>query len=329
VSLWLRFSDESALPCVLPKDSALQLERELDPHRPGSLLERAFRACGLRAPAHTRGAPWTQFIPWNDLRVGYLNATLWVEALSSGMSTVERTGDGGFRILPRFRVFHLRRLLRAQWRLSALLADLHADVPKELRLERSLALGLALQLVQMRLPHHSPRELAEWLANPTRAPRAAEKTLELLARIQSRRHSLSSVWSTRFQTPEDSRVPKEFPQYFWDTFQFARILREPLIARRIEGLPVFPGSGAGVLRLHSGEHPLFEVATHQALKSVPHARALFFCRGGLLSHACVLAREQKIACITGLGDALLTELKESGGEMKIRFDAGQGWIERI
>ena len=327
MSLWLRFSDESALPCVLPKDSALQLERELDPHRPGSLLEHAFRACGLRAPTRSRGVPWTQFIPWNELRVGYLNATLWVEALSSGMSTVERTEGEGFRIVPRFRVFHLPRLLHAQWRLSALLADLDADASKELRLERSLALGIALQLVQMRLPRHSPRELAGWLSDPSQAPRSAQKTLAMLARIQSRRSTLSSAWSERFQASQELRAPEEFPEHFWDSFQLAPRTPLPSGTRRFEGSPVFPGVGAGVLRFRSGELALYPTAHPGALQG--GARALFFCRGGVLSHACVLARENKIPCITGLGSALEEELQKSGGEMQIRFDAGQGWVERV
>lgn len=326
MSLWLRFTDESALPCVLPKESALRLERELDPKRAGSLLERAFRATGLRAPSNT--APWTQFIPWNDHRVGYLNATLWVETLSCGMSSVARAADGGFQILPRFRPLRLSQLLRAQWRLSTLLAELDEPVPESQRLERSLALGIALQLVQMRLPRHSPRDLAEWLADPSRAPRSAQRTLALLARIQSRRGALSSAWCERFQVSSELTAPEEFPEHFWDQFRFAPAAAPVKSgAHRFEGIPVFPGAGEGLLRLRAGELALYPAATPHALEC--GARALFFCRGGVLSHACVLVRERKTPCITGLGSGLEEELRKSGGEMRIRFDAGQGWVERI
>jgi hypothetical protein len=328
VSLWLRFSDESALPSVLPKESALRLERELDPHRVDSLLSRAFRACGLRPPSKSRGAPWTQFIPWNELRVGYLNASLWVETLSCGMSSVEREEGGSYRITPRFRVLRLPQILRVQWRLSALLAELDAPVPLERRLERSLTLGIALQLVQMRLPPHSPRMLAEWLAVPAQAPRAARKTLALLSDIQSRRSTLSGAWAEQFQTSSELSAPDEFPEYFWDQFRLDPRTSTARVTRRFEGSPVFPGAGEGVLQLRSGELALYPVANPDAPQAVG-VRALFFCRGGVLSHACVLAREKKIPCITGLGSALEEELRMHGGSMRIRFDAGQGWVECI
>jgi hypothetical protein len=179
----------------------------------------------------------------------------------------------------------------------------------------------------MRLPRHSPRELAEWLADPAHAPRAAEKTLQLLSRIQSKRSALSSAWNERFHSSSELTAPDEFPEHFWDSFRFAPRAPAKSGTTRFEGSPVFPGVGEGVLRFRSGELALHPTAHPGALQA--EARALFFCRGGVLSHACVLARENKIPCITGLGSALEEELRTNGGALRIRFDAGQGWVERV
>jgi hypothetical protein len=238
---------------------------------------------------------------------------------------VVRTENGGYAIRPKLTLFALPRLVKMQWRLSAVLAGLDDPVAEKERLFQSLKLGVALQVLQMRLPTHTSGELARWLSDPPQAPQNARTTLNLLHQIQLKRTKLSHAWTENF-SPADAPIPEEFPDHFWDEFRFAPVVtsEKRTYPNRFQGTPIYGGTGAGTL----GQDLLvFAQATPHAVEQYSLAKAVFFARGGVLSHACVVAREQKLPCITGLGPTFFERVQEASAPLRARFNAQEGWIE--
>ena len=163
----------------------------------------------------------------------------------------------------------------------------------------STALGICQHLLQLRLPAHAERDLAKWLIAPESAPHIARRTVELLLSVQHQRNALQSSWCVLGE-PEISDAA------------CARNSETSELKKVWLGLPVFPGIVEGEYSLESRAHTIhvFESARPQTVVHFEHARAVLYCQGGLLSHACSIARERGIPCITGLGSGFFAQVRE-------------------
>ena len=87
-----------------------------------------------------------------------------------------------------------------------------------------------------------------------------------------------------------------------------------LQARQLIGQPAGPGLGAGSARVIRGPQDLFMVQSGEVLVCdvvdptmafvMPLAGGIVECRGGMLVHGAIIAREYGIPCVTGVQDAL-------------------------
>ncbi len=87
-----------------------------------------------------------------------------------------------------------------------------------------------------------------------------------------------------------------------------------LQARQLTGQPAGPGLGAGSARVIRGSQDLFAFQSGEVLVCdavdptmtfvMPLAGGIVECRGGMLVHGAIIAREYGIPCVTGVQDAL-------------------------
>lgn len=297
--IWVAFDEDAGLPEHLDDASWHRLKAVFA--QADSPWSAALELLGLRWPGGDvvrrtqEGAP-------------QINASALTEMISAGcIEAVEAAQGVAYR--SRTRLTRLPGLLKSQWRIDAYLAaTLAREAPSEpgARLRESLALGLAMQALLLRLPAHDAARLAGWLAGSTAVPRGAAATLRSLQALQLRRTELSDAWagiaSTQAQTMR-AAGPELTSNGPW------------------QGLPVYPGRVSGCAWLVDLARPgappaapyiaVFAQARPESVEHYAGAAALVFCQGGVLSHACVVAREQRIPTVTGVGRALITALRST------------------
>jgi phosphohistidine swiveling domain-containing protein len=266
---------------------------------------------------------------------------LWREALRAlgGEATEGRDGfvrreDGSIRldnelllsILTQGRPRSLVRQARLQWRIEKYLAS--SPVPSssetaEAMRVRSLVLGLCQQAILMRLPAHSEADLARWLARVERAPRAARASLKQVLGLQKLRDALSGTRKGLFAEPREAgEAPPTGCPPGGETN-----------TRRWQGLPVCWGSVEGpfwIVPDKPGATPpegadifVFRRAHPDAVTWYERARAVVFAQGGVLSHACSVAREMGLPCLTGVGACCLAELRKASPEARLRITVSE------
>ncbi len=309
-TLWLKFSDEASLPYPLSDAERKALEQIYDAADEGSVWNRAAALLGMR-----RGGG--SLLRWHG-GVPYINWSLMTAIISCGSVEVIRTGESGYGYAMRAALMRLPALMRSQWR-AAQYVELKLASPLPLtrdeKLLESTALGLALQAIMLRLPAHTPRDLASWLSAPDTAPPKLRRTVRQIQAIQKRRTQLSPAWFELF--PKRDGAEPQVPPHFWDEPpaipQAAAAAAIATTAMEFQGLPVCLGQVTGrafvVRKLKDFTPPglsdfpvlVFPRAKPETTEIFSHASALLFAEGGALSHACTIAREQGIPCVTGLG----------------------------
>ncbi|MEZ0260518.1 MAG: PEP-utilizing enzyme [Alphaproteobacteria bacterium] len=343
-TLWLKFADDSTLPQHFNDEDKKKLQRIYDVQDAGSVWRRAAAALGF--PAITDR---DLLLRWHN-DAPYINWSLMVEMVTSGWVALMPSASGGFEHIVKTNLFGLFRLLKSQWKVGAYLAerltpDRPLPVSSDEQLVESTALGLALQSIMLRLPAHTPQELATWLAAPDSAPQKVRRTVKEIQAIQKHRTLLSPAWEELFPHHLEPAHLKPAPAYFWDEppkdVTVAPVQRAP-IQNDWTGLPVCAGqvTGKAILvrkvvsslgALDPSDFPVlvFPRARPETVELFPHASALLFAEGGAMSHACTVAREQGIPCITGLGPDFFQRLEEMGGSLWIAMDGAAGTVKII
>lgn len=283
----------------------------------------------------------------------YINATVLTQIVSGGAVKPVVEEAAGYRFKTSLSPFAYARLFKLQWRLTQYLqaALQRADVPADddAALAESLALGLCLQALMMRLSAAGRKNLAQYLADPKAAPAAQRATVMQLQAVQLRRTQLSPVWHKLF--PKQEGVVADVPPYFWDhpaDITAAALLQNILAVPQntssaqmlFYGMPVVGGqvSGLAVVMVDDTLPPekpadkcvfVFRYARPEAVEAYTMADAVLFGDGGALSHACVVAREQGIPCITGLGGAFYDRMKTAGDQTWLAIDGAAAMVRII
>lgn len=331
---WIPLNDELAAPERMTEADLARLEE---------LWREALRELGCEAPADRR------FFERRD-GCACLDQELLLSALTEG----------------RPRSF-LRRA-RLQWRVESYLAfdgrgkgpGTEADPEgSDATRVRSLALGLCQQALLMRLPAHTELQLARWLTQRSEAPRLARATLERLDRVQRLRDALSWSWRGFFDGCESHGGSESREEGGSGTGGAAETLGEPgteagkprppvdASPRSWRGLPVCPGEAEGAFWIvpetpavrPPGGLPddvavlIFRRARPDAVEWYPFARAVVFAQGGVLSHACSVARETGIPCLTGVGaegwEALRRASAQGHARARVTVSSEESRIELI
>jgi phosphohistidine swiveling domain-containing protein len=281
----------------------------------------------------------------------YINWSAVTRLVSGGVVDVARGAQGEIVYKTNYKLARLWALLRAQWTVSRYIAPRLADgcaLPRdeEAQLCESLALGLAILSLMLRLPEHDEAQMASWLAMPEQAPARARRTILQIETLQRRRTLLSPAWAGLFPDEGNGAVTADVPEYFWDTPPAAK---EPFHKARTapkeawKGLPVCPGARSGkvvLLRGRKDDAELVSAAGDEALILVfPRARpdavefytraaAVLFIEGGALAHACVVARECHLPCVTALGGAFRNDMEvlATQGPVFLHVDGATGMV---
>lgn len=361
-TLWLKFADDSTLPQHFTDEDKVKLQRVYDVQDANSVWRRAAAALGF--PAITDR---DLLLRWHN-DAPYINWSLMVEMVTSGWVALIPAASGGFEHVVKTNIFGLFHLLKSQWKVGAYLAvhlapNYPLPVGSDEQLVESTALGLALQSIMLRLPAHTPQELATWLSAPDSAPQKVRRTVKEIQAIQQRRTKLSPAWEALFPHHLEPKHLLEAPAYFWD--EPSHPLPNPLpkgegTSATLPLLPVGEGRGEGANKndwqglpvcagqvtgkailikkvisslgaLDPSDFPVlvFPRARPETVELFPHASALLFAEGGAMSHACTVAREQGIPCITGLGPDFFKRLEEMGGVLWIAMDGAAGTVKII
>ena len=339
-TLWLRFAQDSSLPPRLDKTQQAKLEAVFAADNPQSPWCQALRRCGLNLPAcpdvmlhWLHGAP-------------YFNWSAMVQAVSAGSLVPVPDGDS-FTYKENYRLGALFGMLKVQWRLSAYVqrqTDAATSLP-ELQAEKlveSLALGCAILGLTMRLPAKQQSLLQEGLTGSGTVPAAFRGVFTQIKQLQARRNILSSAWAQLFdQVKPADWVPDGLPQLFWgappETVEnLGEVLPAPVGATTssdgiqpvalpawrgitVAGLAAATGrallvrSEADIAAVKEATEPLvlvFPLARPETVELFPYAVAVLYGEGGALCHACSIAREQNLLCITALGQDFVRTLRQ-------------------
>lgn len=344
-TLWLKFSDEISLPTPLTPEEEDRLEDIYDAMKPGSVLSRALALLGMASPGEAM-LRWHHGYP-------YINWSRFVDTVSCGWIVVQPSAAGQFAYAPRNNLMNTFALLKSQWKTERYVArttGYHADDAHLLRgiddrLVESTALGLALQALLLRLPKHTPQDFAGWLADPGAAPLAVRKTVMQVQAIQKHRTLLSPAWAELFPPRREPAHSLPAPDWFWDEPPPAEARPDPVVGNpdvtAWQGLPVCAGQVSGrailmrslessVSALEPSDFPIlvFPRARPETVEAFGPAAALLFAEGGALSHACTVAREQGIPCITALGPEFLDALEKRlhNGKVWLSIDGAAGHV---
>lgn len=343
--LWLKLAEEALPEGGFPAAALPEFER---------LWREALLRVGI-PPRAIDASPDVFFRV--EFGIPYVRHSEVVRLLSGGCLDARPTSGNGFQVeraatgarsLPA-----TLRLLKTRWKLEGALAELQETPSQPARPARddliaSLALGLAIQALSMELAAVDERELAGWLASPEAAPRKVRRSIQRILKLQHARGRLSGAWKAFFAPfnggagshPAESG---EAPPHFWEDGSALLVPGNAAIVPNADecpgplaftGLPV-AGSGRieGTLWLPR-ENPdscppdaiaVFRHARPEAVEIYDRVHGVLFAEGGLLAHACMVAREHGIPCITGLGPAFYA-LAKAQPHARIRMDASTGTV---
>ncbi len=323
-TLWLRFAEDSSLPTTMTAQARAQFETLFDPHTESSSWNNALRLLGL--PTTT---PPAALLCWHR-DTPYINWSYVVQLISASMVQAEADIHTGFRYTVRYRLSMLLSLIASQWKisryiLSRLSPEFTPPTDTHARINESIALGLALLALTMRLPVHTPEQLATWLTDPSAQPSSLRRNITQIAGIQQLRSTFSNAWTQLFPDPAPDAPRTMCPESFWDVPPADPTLTTPTeTISSWKGLPV---SGNEVVaravlihRIHelatlpSTDDPLvfiFPLARPESVEAFERASAVLFGDGGLLCHACTIAREQNMPCITALGKPFIAQMTQA------------------
>lgn len=324
--LWLKVADEVGIPAVLSGEEETSLALIFDAENSGSAWSLAIARLGFRQPWHL--GPVLRFVGG----VPFFNGSLLAAITSQGTITPRRGENERIIYESKLGLLGIFRMMRAHWRLEVFLRSNESIADP---IEESIALGLAIQSLSQRLPAKGELDTAAWLADPASAPAALRPTIEKILRLQRRRNSLSAAWKALFpdKTPRPASTQESsLPAHFWNEPSAVKVHEpsqaESFLGRRAKGIPICPGKTSGRLVLVEGypatlpaiEGPLvllFPKARPETTELFHQAAAIIYGEGGALSHACSVARERGVICVSALGRDLVKEARawQSAGKI--------------
>jgi phosphohistidine swiveling domain-containing protein len=341
--LWMAFPEETLAGQAFTPAQQEKLEDIFDLWEATSPWRQALEMIGAKPGAEE------EMLSWHENRP-YINATEMAAVMSSGAIVPVPDDKEGYRFESRVTLMGYWRLFCLQWRVSTFL-EAHiaiTDVPldEKAALAESLALGLCLQSLMLRLDAKAREHMAAWLANPDLVPRIHRRTFKYMQYIQLRRTQLSVVWQSLFKAQSEDGQDGDLLPYFWDhppveaapavTGGVAKVVTSDAF----QGLPVCAGKISGMAVVMVADTPPAEKPADSCIFIFRHARpdttecfamadAVLFANGGVLSHACVVAREQGVPCITGLGADFYAQMKNTTGKVWLTIDGGTGDVRLV
>ena len=334
-TLWMKFADDTNLPSRLNAAEQAQLTHIFDASNPKSHWNRALHNLRLRG-ANVPMVKWIDTTP-------YINWSAMVDTVTCGWTALVQGPDGqGFRYAMKGNILHFFRFLKGQWKLSQyFMRHLPLNIPDDDddKIIESLALGLCYLMLTMRLPAHDEIMMANWLRDIDKTPPPLRRTLQQMMGIQKRRTILSAGWKKYFPTRPVQEVSDRVG-YFWNDAPALPEISMPDHGTEWRGLPVSGGAvtARAIVMTRDAVIPdnepvilIFKHARPDTVEYFPAAAGIIYAVGGVMSHACTVAREMNINCITGVGPEFFDRLRDLSAHTPVylMMDAGTGHIELV
>lgn len=332
-TLWLKFPDEMLSGLHLSEKDRRKFE-QIFSMNDGSEWMQALQAIGLRADKKEPLIKWYKNAP-------YFNWSSMVDVISGGAFSAVPDAANGYKLAADYKLKQVGGLLKTHWMMMRFMQrEEHALPP----IVESIALGIVLQSFILRLGANS-FSLSQWLSDVDQAPKKHRETLRLIQDIQMRRTALSSSWHAVFSGKGED-VSGDLPDFFWDDQVLQEKREEPKDTSNWQAKPVCAGQVTGIvlvvdfanLRAQNIEETrtrynvpvilLFPQARPESVELFGKANAVLFAQGGVLSHACTVAREMRIPSLTELGQNFL-DFAKSKEKLWISIDGATGKIEVI
>lgn len=345
-TLWLVFPEDSLSRRAFGPEARARFAQVFSVADEKAPWMRALRLVGLAPPLpDTRMTAWRGGVP-------YMNGSALARVLSGGTAEAVPCPQNGFRFFTPHPLRSLPRVMALQWRVTRFVQDRLRGLaaPDDDPLVESLALGLAVQVLLMRLSRPLAENMPLYLVAPDRAPRMHRQTFRWLQALQLRRTALSGAWREMFADAPLLPDTAPRPGFFWgaedpqDTEMPAQATApeaaSPSAAAEVyRGHPVSGARAEGicavVARLEDQPPPrtdrpvyVFRHARPETVSYFPQAGGVVFAHGGVLSHACVVAREMGVPCVTGVGDAFYEHVRNAG-DLRLGVDGSSGEIRII
>ena len=327
--LWLKFSDDTSLPVELTAIEKEKLESIFDANNPQSLWSLALKQAGLK-PINADLVKWVGNTP-------YMNWTAMTDLITIGWVGLVPDEKQGFQYKLKGRLPNFIGFLKSQWKISQyFMRTINSALPEttEGKITESIALGFALLMLTLRLPTHNEAKLAGWLANPQDLKSSVQRTLVQIIEIQKRRTELSSAWHEYFPSRAGDTTDN-LPKFFWNNAPTVETEIVKLSGHsEWKGLPVSGGliTGRAVIAVQdTGEGPfiyIFSQARPETIEYFERAIGIIYAQGGVMSHACTIAREMNINCITAAGGDFLDTVKAEEN-IQIEMNGATGEIKLI
>lgn len=308
--VWIRFGEDSGIPERMNMESFKKLATLFDATNAHTMWHQALRVLGMdMLPPQSGIVKLSGDVP-------LVNWSYMTRVVSGGSVTLVATAEGGAKAVPRLNLLTLWRLFRTHWRVSQyLLPRLKIDAPlpahDDEKIVESLALGLCLLSLTQRLKEANEVNLAAWLKTPETLSPVMRKTVEQIQAIQKRRTLLSPVWRNMFPSlpQEVTAHPAATPdQANGNTIRWKGI---GVSGDAVSGKAmVFQSIGDFHAYNHSHDKiiAVFPRARPETVEVFSRVLAVLYGDGGTLSHACTVAREYNLPCITGLGQGFIADI---------------------
>lgn len=315
-TLWLKFAEDTSLPDVLDSAGRERLERIFSSSDTLSNWKNSLKILGLK-PSEVPMIKWVGGSP-------YINWSEMVRLVSGGCISPEITEGEGYEFQTRYTLGTIWGLIKSQWRIAHYTEScLKRNLPEktEDRITESLALGVALLSLTLRLPSHNEETLSRWMNSP---PPKVKATIQKMKVLQKRRTDLTPAWQEMFPDAGSAPLVFAYPPHFWNEPPAMKPLENASFALRTQwrGLPVCGDSINARVVLIEGKPDLdsikslsdplvlvFPRARPETVELFPYAVAVLYGEGGTLSHACTIARETNLPCITALGQGFIADLR--------------------
>ncbi len=330
-TLWLKFPDEALFTARFSEADQRVLD-DVFSLSPQSPFMRALALIGLNPPA-----PDTHMIYWHHA-LPYFNWSALVRIISGGTIHARKTLGDGYAFGHSYAPKHLWALMRGYWNMTRFLAQPQNDADM---LAQSIGLGFIMQSLVLRLGTHVDM-MPAWLASPATTPKQYRPVLGEIQRIQLRRTQLSHVWGALFPNAGTANDTAGAPAYFWDD-AIPPHIPPPAPEQKTKGVSVCAGVVTGIAmavrdmrdagrikalkgQLNAPVILVFRYARPETTELFTLADGMVFCEGGVLSHACTIAREYNKPAITQMGQSFFDGIEAAVAPVWVTMDGAIGTL---
>lgn len=324
--VWIKFSEDSGVPENMDESTFQKLSAIFDITNNQSEWVIALNSLGMNTEI-----PLTGIVRFQDHHP-MINWSYMSRAVSGGSVILGQDNTGEHQVKLCLTPRTIWRLICIQWQVSKyILTRLKSDAPlpegDREKIIESLALGLCLLSLTQRLKDANEENMALWLRTPDKLSASVRKTVMQIQFIQQRRTLLSPAWHKLFPPVSDhaeiqtSTMSDRSPIWKGHGVCGAEVSGSALVFRSIVEFHAYDPNNGKIIAI-------FRYARPETVEVFPHVLAVLYGDGGTLSHACTVAREMNLPCITALGQEFVAAMARHN-HVRVKVQPQNGIVQII